>query len=88
MDEKKMRPDEGSPRINIGYESKYVLCPFFHSLKNQCINCEGLDDGYVCTTLRFVTNEKRKQHMKIFCEAKFRNCEIHAMLMATKYNDD
>jgi hypothetical protein len=60
-------------------------CPFFLSSGKRKISCEGITDD--CTTnLTFVSQQKRDLHRNIFCNAKFRYCEIYKML-EEKYED-
>lgn len=61
-------------------------CPYFCSNTNREIRCEGITDG--CTTvLRFNSQKKRNLHRRIFCDAKFKNCEIFRML-EEKYEEE
>lgn len=54
-------------------------CPFFLSSGKKKISCEGITDG--CTTnLTFISQQKRNLHRKIFCDARYKNCEIFRML--------
>jgi hypothetical protein len=61
------------------FDDVNVMCPFFYSSDKRRISCEGITDGCI-TTLNFVSQEKCNTHRRIFCDAKYRNCEIHKML--------
>ena len=67
------------------FDDVEAKCPFFLSSGKRKITCEGITDD--CTTnLTFVTQQKRNLHRKIFCDARFQNCEIHRML-EKKYDE-
>lgn len=67
------------------FDDVEAKCPFFLSSGKRKITCEGITDD--CTTnLTFVTQQKRNLHRKIFCDARFQNCEIHRML-EEKYDE-
>lgn len=60
-------------------------CPFYLSSGKRKISCEGITDG--CTiSLTFVSQQKRDLHRRVFCDARFRYCEIYNML-EEKYED-
>ena len=60
-------------------------CPFFLSGGKRKISCEGITDD--CTTnLTFVSQQKRDQHRRIFCNARFQYCEIY-MMLEKKYEE-
>lgn len=60
-------------------------CPFFRSSGKRKINCEGITDD--CTTsILFKNQEKRDLHRRIFCDCKFKYCEVFRMLNQ-KYED-
>lgn len=54
-------------------------CPFYRSSGKRKITCEGITDDCT-TTLTFTSQEKKALQKKIFCDAKYENCEIHKML--------
>lgn len=63
-----------------------VLCPFFLSSGKRKISCEGITDD--CTiTLNFSSQEKRNLQRRIFCDDKYKCCEIYRMLRE-KYEED
>lgn len=62
-----------------------ALCPFFKGSRQRKIICEGITDE--CTTiLDFKTQEERNQHRRIFCDARYQNCELHHAI-EEKYDD-
>ena len=63
----------------------FIICPFYKNTATKSIVCEGITDESV-TKILFATQEARKEHSKIFCEAKYKNCEICRMLEA-KYEE-
>jgi hypothetical protein len=54
-------------------------CPYYQSSDKKKISCEGITDECIIS-LNFLTSEKRDEHRRIFCDARYRNCEIHKML--------
>ncbi len=67
------------------YNEGLICCPFYQSMANKSISCEGITDDCI-TKLLFISSEKRELHRKIFCEKKYENCEIYRML-EEKYKD-
>lgn len=54
-------------------------CPFFVSSGKKSVTCEGItDDCTTCTV--FVSEGKRNEHRRIFCDARYEYCEIYRML--------
>lgn len=62
-----------------------IQCPFYINTATKSITCEGIVDEAV-TKVLFSTTDLRIQHSKIFCECKYKNCEIYRMLEA-KYEE-
>ena len=61
------------------YDDVKAVCPYFKSSGKRKITCEGVTDD--CnTSLEFESKEKRDEHRKIFCDARFGNCEVYNML--------
>ena len=60
-------------------------CPFFISSGRKSVLCEGITD---CSNLsvKFASQEERNLHRRIFCDAKYKNCEIFGIL-EKKYED-
>lgn len=68
------------------FDDVYVKCPFFLSSGKRTISCEGITDD--CTTiLNFSSQEKRNLQRRIFCDDKYKCCEIYRMLRE-KYEED
>lgn len=61
------------------FDDVEAKCPYFCSNDNREIRCEGIMDGCI-TVLRFDSQRKRKLHRSVFCDAKYKNCEIFRML--------
>lgn len=61
------------------YNEGLILCPFYMSMAQKSITCEGITE-YCTTKLLFETADKRDQHRDIFCDKKYKNCEIYRML--------
>lgn len=62
-------------------------CPFFLFAGRKSVGCEGItEDCFV--RLVFKSEEKTKEHKEIFCEERYKNCEIYRMLMREKYEED
>ena len=61
------------------FDDVEAKCPFYKSSGKRKISCEGITDD--CTTnLTFISEPKRNLHRKLFCDAKYENCEIYNML--------
>ena len=61
------------------YNEALIGCPFYQSMTKKSILCEGITDD--CTIkLLFTSSEKHHQHRNIFCNNKYENCEIYAIL--------
>lgn len=70
------------PRI---LDVSYARCPFFVSSGKKSVTCEGITDD--CTTcLTFVSEETRNLHRRVFCDARYENCEVYRMLIQ-KYEE-
>lgn len=70
------------PRI---YDACLAKCPFFIESGKKNVMCEGVTDDCSLNMI-FTTEEARNLHRRIFCDAKFENCEIHKMI-AEKYQE-
>ena len=70
------------PRCNDGD----ILCPFYLTRTLKTITCEGITDDCV-TKLMFTSHDKNDLHRKVFCNNRYKNCEIYRML-DEKYADD
>ena len=56
-----------------------AICPFFRSSEKKKIICDGITEE--CSThILFGRKEARDLHRKVFCNHKYKNCEIYAML--------
>lgn len=63
------------------------ICPYFKSSDKMKISCEGVAD--CCTTnLEFATKEKRNLHRNLFCDDKYKNCEVYRMLEEHMKNEN
>ena len=63
-----------------------IQCPFYINIGMKSITCEGITDDCVNKIL-FNTPQLRDIHSKIFCEKKYKYCEIYRML-EKKYEDE
>lgn len=61
------------------YNEGLIICPFYKSMAQKSITCEGITDECITKTI-FTSPEKRDMHRKVFCERKYKNCEIYRML--------
>lgn len=56
-----------------------AICPFFRGSDKRKVICDGITDR--CTTsLMFSTKEERNLHRRVFCNAKYKYCEVYQML--------
>ena len=61
--------------VNNGVEDRLVRCPFYTSLKDKRISCEGITDD--CNTiLEFQSKLKRDTFKRKFCDNDYEKCEI------------
>lgn len=65
--------------MSTTYKDVDVLCPFFREQKVQGISCEGLTEDSILK-LCFNSPNSKCLHMKVFCQRKYKNCEIYEML--------
>ena len=68
------------------YEAVNVKCPFFQNLKGTKITCESPYDGCVCVSLVHQSREECLKQVGLFCSGKYENCEVHQMIMSSKYD--
>lgn len=68
------------------YNEGDIQCPFYQAMATKSITCEGITEECI-TKLIFKSPEIRDGHRKIFCDAKYQNCEIYIML-EKKYEDE
>ena len=61
------------------YSYVYVECPYFLRCSKNKITCEGITEGCV-TTIEFKREKDKNLHKQIFCDGKYKNCEICRML--------
>lgn len=70
------------PRL---YDICLAKCPFFISSGKKNVLCEGITND--CNNnILFTTEQARNQHRRIFCDAKYENCELYKVL-EEKYQD-
>ena len=62
-----------------------IQCPFYYNIGLKSITCEGITDDCVNRIL-FNTPQLRDMHSKIFCENRYKYCEIYRMLVR-KYEE-
>lgn len=67
------------------YNEGLVQCPFYQAMSKKSITCEGITDDCI-TKILFQSAENMKLHRKIFCDAKYKNCEIY-MMLEKKYEE-
>lgn len=62
-----------------------IICPFFRHHAPTQIGCEGITEHCVINIV-FDSKAARDQQEKIFCEDRFKWCEIYRAI-AEKYED-
>ena len=69
-------------------EVRYAVCPFYQSVTDREIVCEGLANAAE-TRLSFSSREKRDGYCREFCYAlsRFRKCRLAATLYR-QYDDE
>ena len=65
----------------LGYEAKFVKCPFYRNHKSNRIICEGICEGNTIN-LAFEDDRDRKYYMNIKCNSidGCRSCIIYQSL--------
>ncbi len=67
------------------YDDVNAVCPYFKGSGERKVICEGITDE--CKTiLAFNSRETRDNHRKLFCDHKYKNCEIYRAV-EEKYDD-
>lgn len=61
-------------------------CPFYKGSDDKRISCEGIVEESIIT-VSFSSKKNRDTQRRIFCDDKFKNCEVYRMLNE-KYTDD
>jgi hypothetical protein len=69
----------------VQYEDVDVLCPFFKRQTVVSISCEGLTDD-MGIKLCFQNAKAKDIHAEVFCNCKYKNCEIYGMV-EKKYDE-
>ena len=62
-------------------------CPFFRSVGEKSVCCEGFMEG--CTvSVRFVRPRLLDKHWRLYCCGRYDYCEIYRMVMEAKYDEE
>ena len=61
------------------YDSCLAECPFFISSGKKNVCCEGITSASIIN-IKFESEEERNLHRNIFCDARYKNCEIYRIL--------
>jgi hypothetical protein len=61
------------------YNDANILCPFYKRSAKQSISCEGITEDCILKTI-FSSPRNMHLHRLLFCEGKYKNCEIFTML--------
>ena len=71
-----------------GYDSKYVVCPFYHRNDTNRICCEGVEDNNTIN-LVFASNREMVEYEKCFCDDMdfHKECLLYQMLIK-KYEEE
>ena len=64
-----------------------TACPFFVGHSAPEIQCEGLADE-TRLSIRFNKECDKKLHKRVFCDDRYKNCELCRMLLREKYEED
>ena len=76
---------EGEDNIYTRFDDVDVKCPFYKGSNEKKISCEGITDDCIII-LSFNSKAKRDIQKEIFCNQKYKNCEVCRMLLE-KYED-
>ena len=71
---------------NVSWESKYIECPFFKSMKEKSVCCEGIEKGSRLE-LSFRSAEQKRNYIATHCSSRYRYCLI-ARMNDLKYDDE
>lgn len=65
----------------VRYESKYVVCPFYHNEENLKIYCEGIDDN-ATTISSWRSLGDKLNYRKEYCQClnNYNNCLLASAL--------
>ena len=63
-----------------------VDCPFYKKDDQHEIVCEGVGEAEA-TILRYRLKQERNKQIRLFCAGCYEKCEVHRMIMASKYED-
>lgn len=67
------------------FDDVNARCPFFLASGKRSISCEGITD--TCTVkVEFKNGAERNLHRKVFCDEKYKNCELYQVI-EEKYKD-
>lgn len=64
----------------MDYSAKYALCPFYSADKDIFISCNEGVKGASGIRLAFPNGKAMRMHKACFCDYKYQNCPIYAML--------
>ncbi len=67
------------------FDDVNAVCPFFRASDKRKITCEGITDKCIIN-LEFKNGAERDLHRKVFCDAKYKNCEMYRAI-EEKYKD-
>lgn len=74
----------------MGRREKEILCPFFREedARKHKIICEGLGDARsMAWNFRNEDERQRIRQLEIFCQDRYKNCELYRMILESKYDD-
>lgn len=66
-------------RVSSTKGTDFILCPWFRAHGQREVQCAGPVDGSHLI-FRFSHAEELKQHERIFCKARYLNCEVCRVL--------
>lgn len=65
-----------------------IVCPFFVAHGATEIVCEAVIPGAKCACTRFKDEEKKKFHLKTYCEKRYDRCEKYISIMHWRWPED
>lgn len=65
--------------MSTSYRDALIKCPFYKESAKKSISCEGLTEDSIIKLL-FNSPKKMVMHCRIFCEHRYKACEIYNML--------
>ena len=61
------------------YNEGLINCPFYKAMAQKSITCEGITEDCIIKLI-FTSPELRDVHRSLFCDNRYKKCEIYRVL--------